>query len=552
MNYPIWDLPAPGLLIAFVAIVHVFISHFAVGGGLFLVLTEGKARREGDEALLEFVRRHTRFFVLLTLVLGAITGVGIWFTIGLVHPAATSSLINTFVWGWAIEWTFFVVEIAAAMVYYYGWDRLTARTHLAVGWIYFVSAWLSLVVINGILSYMLTPGDWVATGSVWDGILNPTYWPSVVARTAAAAGLAGIYALLTAARVADGPLRQKIARYVTLGWIAPMAVVLPLSLLWFLFAASGAGVPVRELIGAADRSAGAMLGAIVWGGDSGHPIAQQAVRAVFLASLLGVVLSALVLARGARFGRALAAALMASAFVALGAGEWVREDLRKPYVIGSYMLVNGIRVHPTAQDRFTIDALNGSGVLPATLWRRLPRDLDVMPPPERLAAEGRELFRLQCTQCHTLDGYLAIRPLVRGAPPGAIDLTLLRLQTWRGRRMPPLVGTPDERHALAVYLATLDGRSPADAAGALAPEGPGEDGHTIFETNCSMCHGADAAFPFAKYRAKGRDADAYYELLGRLTEVNDMMPAFEAPDAQRRALARYLAGLSTPGQGGGR
>ena len=60
MNYPIWDLPAPGLLIAFVAIVHVFISHFAVGGGLFLVLTERKARREGDEALLAFIREGQR------------------------------------------------------------------------------------------------------------------------------------------------------------------------------------------------------------------------------------------------------------------------------------------------------------------------------------------------------------------------------------------------------------------------------------------------------------------------------------------------------------
>jgi cytochrome bd-type quinol oxidase subunit 1 len=175
MNYPLWALPASGLLIAFVAIVHVFISHFAVGGGLFLVLAERKARREHDTLLLDFVRTHTRFFALLTLVMGALTGVGIWFTIGLVNPAATSSLINTFVWAWAIEWTFFVVEIAAAMVYFYGWDRLDARTHMTVGWIYFWAAWLSLVVINGILTFMLTPGGWLTTRSFWDGILNPTF-----------------------------------------------------------------------------------------------------------------------------------------------------------------------------------------------------------------------------------------------------------------------------------------------------------------------------------------------------------------------------------------
>jgi hypothetical protein len=144
MNYPIWEGPTGGPLIACVAIVHVFVSHFAVGGGLFLVLTERKARREGDERLLAYVRRFSRFFVLLSLVLGAITGVGIWFTIGLVNPQATASLITTFVWVWAIEWTFFAVEIAAAMVYYYGWDRLPARRHMAIGWVYW-TAWLSLV-----------------------------------------------------------------------------------------------------------------------------------------------------------------------------------------------------------------------------------------------------------------------------------------------------------------------------------------------------------------------------------------------------------------------
>src|SRR5687767_8388789 len=44
---------------------HVFVAHFAVGGGLFLVWTERKARRENDAALLDYVRRHSRFFILL-------------------------------------------------------------------------------------------------------------------------------------------------------------------------------------------------------------------------------------------------------------------------------------------------------------------------------------------------------------------------------------------------------------------------------------------------------------------------------------------------------
>jgi len=84
MNYPVWDVPASGLLIAVIAILHVFVSHFAVGGGLYLVLIERKARRGGDAPLLDYARHLSRFFILLTLVFGAISGVGIWFTIGLV------------------------------------------------------------------------------------------------------------------------------------------------------------------------------------------------------------------------------------------------------------------------------------------------------------------------------------------------------------------------------------------------------------------------------------------------------------------------------------
>ena len=38
--------------------------------------------------------------MLLTLVFGAITGVGIWATIGLVSPHGTSALIHGYVWGW--------------------------------------------------------------------------------------------------------------------------------------------------------------------------------------------------------------------------------------------------------------------------------------------------------------------------------------------------------------------------------------------------------------------------------------------------------------------
>jgi cytochrome d ubiquinol oxidase subunit I len=45
MNYPFWDIPilGSGWVIGLIAIFHVMISQFAVGGGFYLPLAEKKA-----------------------------------------------------------------------------------------------------------------------------------------------------------------------------------------------------------------------------------------------------------------------------------------------------------------------------------------------------------------------------------------------------------------------------------------------------------------------------------------------------------------------------
>ncbi|MFZ2492918.1 MAG: cytochrome ubiquinol oxidase subunit I, partial [Thermoanaerobaculia bacterium] len=461
MNYPLWDLPASGLLIAVVAILHVFVSHFAVGGGLFLVVTEAKARRENDALLLDYVRRHSRFFILLTLVFGAVTGVGIWFTIGLVHPAATSSLISAFVWGWAIEWVLFLTEIAAAIVYYYGWDRLTAKQHLAVGWIYFAAAWGSLAVINGILAYMLTPGTWIETHAFWGGFFNPTYWPSLVIRTLGAMGLAGVYALFTASWLGSDELKAKLARWATMVWILPLAIGLPLSMLWYFAAADNAGVPVAEFFGTATAGAGDLLKSMFATATSGHPVAQRALRTAAASITLTLILAfAVAFIRRARFGRLITGLTMLSALFSIGASEWVREDLRKPFVIGSYMFVNQLRMPPPAgsaadrlarPDPLRIDQVQQAGVLSSAMWLRVKPETRASQEwtIEQEAEIGGEIFRVQCSQCHTRDGYLAIRPLVMGRNAGAIDGTIARLAAPRGRD-----GSPAEWSTPGVQLTT--------------------------------------------------------------------------------------------------
>jgi mono/diheme cytochrome c family protein len=574
MNYPLWDLPAPGLLIAAVAIVHVFISHFAVGGGLFLVLCERKARREADTALLGFVRSLSRGFILLTLVLGALTGVGIWFTIALVQPQATSALVTTFVWAWAIEWTFFAAEIAAAMVYYYGWDRLDPGTHLAVGWAYFASAWASLAVIAGILAFMLTSGDWVSTRRFADGLFNPTYLPMVALRTAMAVGLAGLYVLFAAAFVKDAGLKAKIARWSATRWIVPAAVLIPLTLLWTLSAAAGAGAAVAETLGAGSVSPGALLGALLTTVSTGHPVVRGAARvAVFGTGLLVVASLLLVALRSRGYGRREAGALLALGIVSMGSGEWVREGLRKPWVIDRYMFVNGVRVGGAdpflGDDPFGLDALSRRGVLATSPWAVVPAGyrpgeaaFEGLPAAERAALEaaaGREVFRLECAACHTERAHLGVLRLVRGKSVAAITAVLdatakpvtadgrpaswsdpgVRVSTWLGRRMPPFAGTEAEKRALAIHLARLGGD---ERAGLEAPS-PAGGGAFVFEQHCAACHGPDSPWPISD-RLRGRSAGDFYEMIGRLAQVREEMPPFAGSEDERRALARYLGGLA--------
>ena len=82
-------------------------------------------------------------------------------------------MIHIFVFGWAMEYVFFMLEIASAFIFFYYWERLDPRTHQTVGWIYAFSAWISLVLITGITAFMLNPGAWPRAPRLLGGLLQP-------------------------------------------------------------------------------------------------------------------------------------------------------------------------------------------------------------------------------------------------------------------------------------------------------------------------------------------------------------------------------------------
>jgi len=435
MDYPIWNVAVGGgVLIGVIAVLHVVVSHFAVGGGIVMALAETRLAKRPDPALRALLKRSSLMLILVSTVFGAISGVAIWFVIGLVHPAATSALIHTFVWGWAIEWAFFLLEVVTALAWYATWDRVRPRTHRLLIVLYAVAAYMSLVVIQGILAFMLTPGRWLETRGFWDGFLNPTYLPGILFRTGACLLLAGAYMTLAALRERDREARLRLVRYLAGFEIAGVLLAVA-----GLFAWKGALPPEVQAI---------FLGAkpLIVAVATGWRHLFFAVGASALLALL-----ALLVPRAVRWPVAVVALL--AAFGVLGGYERVREGARKPFVVRDYMFSNGILVSE-------VEALNRNGILSKAKWAAH----DAEPTP---VSRGRAVFRSECASCHTLDGYLGIKKRTAAADADFLKLFLTSLRDdgakWTARPpqkadfpyMPPFVGTDEELDALVAYLDSL-------------------------------------------------------------------------------------------------
>lgn len=435
IQYPVWNLDVfgGGFFIALIATIHVYIAHFAVGGGLFLVLTENKAYQEKRPDMLDYVQRHSRFFLLLTMVAGALTGVGIWFTISVLSPDAASTLIRRFVFGWATEWIFFAAEIAVLLAYSYTFGKMEQRHHLTLGWLYFAFAWLSLFVVNGIVSYMLTPGDWLETRSFWDGFFNPTFWPSLFFRTFIALMFAGIFGFVTAAFLKDSDLRLRMLRHCA-GWL-----VLPLPLLltsgwWYILALPDAQT---FMILSHSPEITPFLKAFAW---------------LSPVLVVGGILMVFRVPQGMQKTIALFLAVIGLAY--MGSFEWIREAGRRPYIIHGLTYANALPAD-------FMDTMKEDGLLKTIRWARHKDITD----DNRMAA-GAELFRFMCSGCHSVNGPMSdILPLTDG-------FTRFGLAGFLGgmgkinRYMPPFPGNAAERDALAAYIVEgLHGKTAETAAG---------------------------------------------------------------------------------------
>ncbi|WP_297988894.1 cytochrome c [Anoxybacillus sp.] len=429
MDFPIVEFPwfGNGNIVALIAIVHVLISHgVAIGATAIVVSTEYYAMQTKNAKLDQLAKQLTKWIVIITTTVGAMTGVGIWLSTMVIQPDSIGSLLRIFFWAWVTEWVIFIGEVVLLLIYYYTWEKWKEgkekRRHLNIGIALAVFSWLTMAIITGILAAKLTPDRWVETLSFWNAFFNPTYLPSLAFRTFLAVTLTiSLFTIFVRLFVKDEDVRLPLFRIFSI-W---GAISLPATFIFGLWYLKSIPEQAAKLI--------------VW--STGLPEQTFNVLNVFAFVLIVVFLAWLVI-RPKKLPIVLALAMFVSAIGFIGEFEVVRESIRKPYIIYNYMYVNGITAAKA-------EAMNRDGYLAHSTIAKVKKITE-----ENKIEAGREIYEGQCLACHTIDGWRSKRALanrLQGWPQQSIESYIPTMHQVRPM-MPPFAGTKEEVEALAAYL----------------------------------------------------------------------------------------------------
>lgn len=422
ISYPVNDFgPAmKGMVIGGLGIFHVFLAQFAIGGGMLMAYFQWLAMKGKEPAARSVLGSYFKYLVLVSFVTGAVTGVAMWFTSIQVSPGTIGRMVDVFHWVWATEWIFFWVEVVAGYAFYRYSKVLPDRTRLVLLIIYSIAGWGSLFWINGILSWQLTPGEWVKSGNIWQGFFNATFWPSLFYRTIACMVIAGLVAAVIV-NTMPSLSREDRTRLInrTSRFMLPI-VAMPLFGLWFL-----ATMPEDSR-------------AWIMGGSIAMTLFMN--LAVGASLLIGGYIVVGLWRQKLYINGATATLLVALAFGASAGGEFVREGVRKPYTIRDVLYSNSIP--PVEVARFREIGCTTGDPFPLR---------DAASIPNSQLQLGALTFRNQCAVCHTVSGVNGLTHLMGAWSPDQQRMNVAKLQ-WTKGFMPPFAGTARELEGLVQFV----------------------------------------------------------------------------------------------------
>ncbi len=438
--YPAWLEPGigAGWVIGFIATIHVLFSHASVGAALVFAWLARRAVTANQPQHIDFIRKYGAFLLIFSYVLGSVTGPGIWFAATIASPRGISALIHNFVWLWATEWVFFLIEVAGVYLLVYLAGRVPVKTYLRYCTIFALSSVGTLLIIVGILSFMLWPAQqtWYQTGGVLTAFFGESMFAQLSARFFFMLTITGVVGGFAAAKTADPAEKAYLAR--TLSGLGAVGAVLgAASLCWFV----------------STLSADASIVSATRMPESFEPMmwAALAVTLIYFAvtawrpSVMNFPVTAL--------------ATLVILVMGLAPGETAREIVRKPWVAGGFVYANQIvgRDVPALGVKSELPVLAEKGFLathpfvpenlrkPQTKWERLEA--------------GRIVSIAACSSCHSLTS-TGVRPIAEYFPGKADAAGIkdwLSAGLYRGHiaYMPPLPVPEQERGVMSEFLAEI-------------------------------------------------------------------------------------------------
>lgn len=433
-------------LIAAIAILHVFINHgLAVGFIPYITWLEQKGvsmASPNQITNLEWdtlVYKKMKVAFIITTTIGAMTGVGIWFSVALVSPASIGSLIRVFYWAWFIEWLVFVTEVVLILIYFLTWKNantsLKAKIrHINFGWYLSVFSWITMAIIVAILGFMMDPGNWNNEQTLLNGFTNPIYLPQLLFRTPTAMLVAGVFGmLLTTIFAKKGTeMRSKAIKFAgqwILAWI-------PLAIIGAVYYWNVMPAAMKENM------------ATAVGSQDFAEYYNLLKYFIIGAASLAIILAGVAVLKPKKIKLAYVIVPCLFVFGFLGIFERVREFIRKPYVIGNYMYSNLLR-----EEDYPL--YKRDGILKYATYTSVTEITE-----ENKVEAGKDVFMNLCSRCHTVNPqgvnsivYVFERMYGFGKPldEGAMKAYIPNMHNGR-TYMPPFAGNEKELDALVAYI----------------------------------------------------------------------------------------------------
>src|SRR3954467_1969231 len=185
---------------------HIVFAEIGIAMPLLMVLAEWRWRRTGDDAYLALAKRWAKGSAVLFAV-GAVSGTVLSFELGLLWPRFMKFAGPIIGIPFSLEGFAFFTEAIFLGVYLYGWNKISARAHMAAGVIVALSGAASAVFVVMVNAWMNTPtgvtlvGGRIAAVDPIAGMFNPSTVQQAIhmliaAYAATGLAVAGIHAAI--------------------------------------------------------------------------------------------------------------------------------------------------------------------------------------------------------------------------------------------------------------------------------------------------------------------------------------------------------------------